>query len=230
MGFDTVRDGQSDVRYSSRMALPILYSFRRCPYAMRARMALLVSGVACELREVKLARKPAAMLDASPKGTVPVLVLKDGRVIDESLDIMRWALGCNDPEGWLTPDASALIVINDGPFKHHLDRYKYPERHGEDPVEHRGAAIALLRPLEMRLSATPYLCGPSRSLADVALFPFIRQFAETDRAFFDALDLPRLQAWLVGHLESELFAQAMARHEPWSPGQAPVYLKFSGVG
>ena len=193
-------------------------------------MALLISGVVCELREVKLARKPTAMLDASPKGTVPVLVLEGGRVIDESLDIMRWALGSRDPEGWLAPDASALIVINDGPFKHHLDRYKYPERHREDPVDHRDAAIALLKPLEARLTATAYLCGPSRSLADVALFPFIRQFAETDRVYFDALELPRLQEWLAGHLESDLFTQAMVRHEPWSPGRAPVYLKFSGGG
>ena len=197
---------------------------------MRARMALLAAGVVCELREVKLARKPAAMLDASPKGTVPVLVLEEGRVIDESLDIMRWSLGRHDPEGWLAPDASALIVINDGPFKHHLDRYKYPERHGEDPVEHRGAAIALLKPLEVRLGANAFLCGPSRSLADVALFPFIRQFAETDRAYFDALDLPRLREWLAAHLAWELFTQTMERHEPWSPGQAPVYLKFSGGG
>ncbi len=212
------------------MAFPILYSFRRCPYAMRARMALLAAGVVCELREVKLARKPAAMLDASPKGTVPVLVLEDGRVIDESLDIMRWALARNDPEGWLTASASALIVINDGPFKHHLDRYKYPERYGEDPVQHRDAAIALLKPLEARLSAHAFLSGPSRSLADVALFPFIRQFAETDRTFFDAFALPRLQAWLAGHLQSDLFTQAMVRREPWSPGQAPVYLKFSGRG
>lgn len=197
---------------------------------MRARMALLISGVVCELREVKLARKPAAMLDASPKGTVPVLVREDGRVIDESLDIMRWALGRHDPEGWLLPDASALIVINDGPFKHHLDRYKYPERHGEDPVEHRDAAIALLKPLEARLSANAFLCGPSRSLADIALFPFIRQFAETDRTYFDALDLPRLREWLAGCLAWEVFTQAMERHEPWSQGQAPVYLKFSGGG
>lgn len=197
---------------------------------MRARIALLVSGVVCELREVKLARKPAAMLDASPKGTVPVLVLNDGRVIDESLDIMRWALQRNDPEQWLAADAAALIVINDGPFKHHLDRYKYPERYGEDPLEHRHAAIALLRPLEARLTAHAYLCGPTRSLADVALFPFIRQFAETDRAFFDGLDLPLLQAWLAGHLDSPLFAQAMARHEPWSSGGAPVYLGSRPVG
>lgn len=212
------------------MTFPILYSFRRCPYAMRARMGLLTAGVVCELREVKLARKPAAMLDASPKGTVPVLVLEDGRVIDESLDIMRWALGRNDPEGWLLLDASALIVINDGPFKHHLDRYKYSERHGEDPVEHREAGVALLRPLEARLSVNAFLCGPSRSLADIALFPFIRQFAETDRAYFDALDLPRLREWLAGHLALDLFAQAMERRDPWSPGQAPVYLKFSGAG
>ena len=122
---------------------PILYSFRRCPYAMRARMALTVSATRCELREVRLSAKPAAMLAASPKGTVPVLVLPDGRVIDESLDIMRWALASNDPEGWLTRDDAALIALNDGPFKHDLDRYKYPDRHDADPIIHRASGARL---------------------------------------------------------------------------------------
>jgi len=212
------------MRYLSGMDVPILYSFRRCPYAMRARMALLVGGVVCELREVKLAKKPTAMVEASPKGTVPVLVLADGRVIDESLDIMYWALGRNDPEQWLAADAAAVIMINDGPFKHHLDRFKYPERYGEDPIEHRDAAITLLRSLEVRLADRAYLGGSVRSFADIALFPFIRQFAETDRAFFDGLDLPALQAWLAAHLDSALFSEAMVRHEPWAPGDAPVYL------
>jgi len=165
--------------------LPILYSFRRCPYAIRARLALLASGTVCEIREVKLSAKPAEMLALSPKATVPVLLSPDGRVIEESLDIMRWALARNDPEGWLDRSDELLIACNDGPFKHHLDRYKYPDRHDADPAEHRAAALDLLRPLEARLLASPYLCGDAMGLADAALMPFVRQFAQTDLAWFD---------------------------------------------
>lgn len=203
---------------------PILYSFRRCPYAMRARLALLVSGQRVELREILLRDKPAAMLAASPKGTVPVLLLPDGRVIDESLDIMRWALARHDPENWLAGEDAALIATNDGPFKHHLDRYKYPERHGSDPSFHRAAALELLADPERRLTRTPYLCGARRSLADMALFPFIRQFAATDRSWFETQAPPRLKAWLAGHLESDLFVRAMVRPTPWRAGDAPVTL------
>ena len=150
-------------------ALPILYSFRRCPYAMRARMALWVAGVRVELREVKLAAKPPELIAASSKATVPVLVLADGTVIDESLAIMRWALAQNDPEGWLAGDEPALIAVNDGAFKHHLDRAKYPGRYEEDgATDHRTAALALLEPLEARLAAAPCLCGETRSLTDIA--------------------------------------------------------------
>ena len=178
---------------------------------MRARLALLVSETGFELREIKLSAKPPEMLAASPKGTVPVLVLSDGHVIDESIDIMRWALGRHDPEHWLDGDDAALIAANDGAFKHHLDRYKYPERHGSDPVEHRAAALALLVPLEDRLSRQPYLCGASRSLTDAALMAFVRQFAATDRAWFDGQPLPAVQRWLADQLESPLFERVMAR-------------------
>jgi glutathione S-transferase len=211
------------------MDLPILYSFRRCPYAMRARLALLVSETDCEIREVKLANKPAAMLAASPKGTVPVLILQDGLVQDESLDIMRWALAQNDPENWLSGDSAELIAANHGPFKHHLDRYKYPDRHGSDPAQHRAAAIELLRPLEERLSSTLYLCGATRTLTDMAIMPFVRQFAQTDRTYFDGLTLPGLQAWLARHLASPLFTQAMARPNAWKPGDAAIYLRTSSM-
>ena len=197
------------------MTEPVLYSFRRCPYAMRARMALIASGIACEIREVKLRDKPPEMLAASPKGTVPVLVLPDGKVIDESIDIMRWALALNDPELWLAGDDEVLIATNDGAFKHHLDRYKYADRHDTDPAEHRAAGLAILRDLEARLSATPYLCGDSRTLADIAIMPFVRQFAETDRSWFDAQLLPRLQRWLAALRASTLFAAAMVRREVW---------------
>ncbi|ABC63768.1 glutathione S-transferase [Erythrobacter litoralis] len=202
--------------------LPILYSFRRCPYAMRARMALWIGGTTCELREVKLADKPAAMLEASPKGTVPILALHDGRVLDESLDIMRWALDQRDPEGWLAGDDTALVARNDGPFKHHLDRYKYSTRHDTDPLEHRAAGLVSLQDLDARLEYQPQLCGPKRTLADIALFPFVRQFANHDRAWFDALDLPHLQSWLDGHLASDLFAAIMPKFAPWRDGDEPV--------
>lgn len=209
-------------RADAARALPILYSFRRCPYAMRARIALIASGTRCEIREVALARKPAAMLAASPKGTVPVMILADGTVIDESLGIARWALGRDDPEHWLAGDDAALIAANDGPFKHHLDRYKYPERHGSEPHAHRAAGTALLGDLDARLARTAQLCGDHRTLADIALMPFVRQFAETDRGYFDALPLPGLRRWLAGHLASPLFAQAMVRLVPWQAGDAPI--------
>ena len=195
--------------------LPILYSFRRCPYAMRARLALLVSGTTCVLREVKLSAKPGALREASPKATVPVVVTPAGEVIDESRDIMRWALGHSDPQGWLASADDPLIAANDGPFKHALDRYKYPHRYDSDPEEHRKAGLALLQALEDRLAHQPHLGGETMGMVDAATFPFVRQFAHTDRDWFAAQDLPRVQAWLAGHKESELFARAMVKRAPW---------------
>lgn len=197
---------------------PILYSFRRCPYAMRARMALKASGLFYEHREILLRDKPPSMLAASPKGTVPVVVLPDGEVIDESLDVMRWALAQNDPENWLAPGDSMfdLIAENDGPFKHHLDRYKYANRYeGAVSSEHRSAGLAFLKTLDDRLSGEGQLFGDAVSLADIAIFPFVRQFANTDRDWFDAQDLPQLQGWLAGHLASPRFAAIMEKHEVW---------------
>ena len=191
------------------MAEPVLYSFRRCPYAMRARMALLVSNSVFEIREVKLSDKPAELIAASPKATVPVLVLPEGRVIDESLDIMRWALGRHDPEHWLDGDDHALIEANDGAFKHHLDRYKYPERYGADAAEHRASGLLMLASLEARLTFRKFLCGEHRSLADVAIMPFVRQFAQVDRLWFDAQLLTAVQRWLSVQLASPLFARTM---------------------
>jgi glutathione S-transferase len=201
---------------------PVLYSFRRCPYAMRARLALAISGMACALREVKLSAKPPAMLVASPKGTVPVLVLPDGQVIDESLDIMRWALAHRDPEGWLARDDAEWIAINDGPFKQDLDRYKYPERHGMDGLAHRERGLDFLRAMDGRLAGAGQLCGGARGLADAAILPFVRQFASVDRDWFAEQPLPHLKVWLAGHLGSALFHTVMIRRAPWSPGDPPV--------
>ncbi len=202
--------------------LLILYSFRRCPYAMRARLALLVSGQVCEIREVALRSKPAEMLAASPKATVPVLVLENGRVIDESIDIMRWALAHADPELWLAGDDAELIAQNDGPFKHHLDRYKYPHRYDVDPLMHRAMGFEILRGLEARLLKSTHLCGETRSLTDMALMPFVRQFAATDREWFSAQSVPRLQHWLAGHERSALFQGVMVRFPVWQLGDAPT--------
>jgi len=197
-------------------------------------MALYVAGVQCELREVVLKNKPAEMLALSSKATVPVLSLPDGRVIDESLDMMYWALHeSNVPQQWLfSADASvnemlALIRMNDGLFKFHLDRYKYPERFelaSRDACEHFQQACEFLCELERQLKQSPFLFGSHASLADVALFPFIRQFAAVDREAFKALPFTCLQQWLSGWLADELFQQIMVKRTPWKPGDAAVYL------
>ena len=210
-------------------ALPILYSFRRCPYAMRARLALAVSCVDYELREVSLKSKPTDFLSASPKGTVPVLVLPGGQVIDESLDIMRWALAQNDPDGWLkhpVDEMLALIAGNDGHFKHALDRYKYPNRYpresGADTqafaLGHRLKAANWLTKLESRLSQS-WLFGSQPSLADMATLPFVRQFAHTDAVWFATEPWPMLQTWLARFEASALFEAVMAKQEPWQQVQ-----------
>lgn len=189
---------------------------------MRARLALAISRTPCELREIKLSAKPPALLVASPKGTVPVLVLPDGKVIDESLDIMRWAMLKQDPEGWLERDDPELIARNDGPFKHDLDRYKYPERHGTNALVHRERGLDFLRLIDGRLAGEGQLHGAARGLTDAAIMPFVRQFAAIDGDWFTAQPLPHLKVWLAGHLESALFQMIMMRNAPWSPGDPPV--------
>jgi glutathione S-transferase len=201
---------------------PILYSFRRCPYAIRARLALLASHTVCIIREVKLSAKPVEMLLASPKATVPVLVLPDGAVIEQSLDIMWWALARYDPTGWLDHDSAHLIEVNDGPFKHHLDRVKYPDRYGSDVDMHRVACLDILRSLEERLATDRYLCGDAMSLADAAILPFVRQFASIDRGWFDAQPLPHVRRWLDGLVASDLFDAAMVRLAPWRAGDPDI--------
>jgi len=192
----------------------LLYSFRRCPYAMRARLALRYSGVAVRIIEVSLKAKPAEMLALSPKGTVPVLSV-EGRVIEESLEIMQWALAQHDPDDWLLqgdPAVLALIAENDQVFKHHLNRYKYAERYPEQPMEHyRAEGEVFLQKLEGLLAEREYLLAEHPSLADAALAPFVRQFAHVDREWFAGTPYQRLQIWLQRFLESPLFTAVMAK-------------------
>ena len=213
--------------------MPVLYSFRRCPYAMRARMALLVSKIPVRLREVVLRDKPEEMIATSPKATVPVLLLPEGQVIDESLAIMHWALERNDPENWRHDSATetALIAEADGPFKENLDRYKYPTRYENvDALEHRAGGLTFLEKLDGLIQASGQLMGARPSLADHAIFPFVRQFANNDRDWFDQLPLSALQKWLSDHLASPLFATTMAKYPQWMSGDVePVFtLEVAG--
>ena len=223
---------------------PILYSFRRCPYAIRARLALAAAGlrpgVNLELREVHLQAKPPELLEASAKGTVPVLVLPDGRVLDESLGIMHWALARSDPHRWLggwgpaqLAAMEALITANDGPFKHHLDRFKYPDRYpGEAFEAHRQAGLAILRSWSPRLEPGGWLLGRRPSLADWALLPFVRQFRLVDPAGFDAEpQIEALQAWLGSFLAGPELAAAL--EQPWAARAAwrsPGWLYHLALG
>jgi glutathione S-transferase len=196
---------------------PLLYTYRRCPYAMRARMALLQAAVAFDAHEIALRDKPAALLEASPKGTVPVLVLPGAGVIDQSLDIMRWALAPSDASAWWHRAQSdvcqAFIARVDGPFKQQLDAYKYPERHaGQDRAGPRDeAAAGLLQALERRLAQQRFLGGAEPCAADLAVFPFVRQFRAVDDTWFDAQAWPAMQQWLRGWLASALFERCMRK-------------------
>lgn len=205
--------------------LPILYSFRRCPYAIRARLAIKVSNVQVELREVLLSDKPQEMLACSAKATVPVLQLSDGMVIDESLDIMQWALTQHDPQHWL-PDnpirrgeVNRLIDMNDTEFKHHLDHYKYSDRFPEQSMlSYRKQAEEFLLQLDKILQQQPYLTGCTISLADIALLPFIRQFANVDKTWFYQTSYKKLQTWLDHLLATTLFNDVMKKYPRWQAG------------
>ena len=197
---------------------------------LRARMALRIGGASYEHREVVLRDKPPEMLEVSPKGTVPVLVLADGSVIDESSQIMRWALDRNDPEGWLERDDAGLIERNDGPFKHDLDRYKYPDRHDSDALEHRQRGMEFLTMLDARLADHAHLCGSQRGIVDAAIMPFVRQFAAVDSEWFAAQPIPRLQNWLVENLASSLFEAVMLRVAAWQPGEETLSPSLDLVG
>ena len=221
---------------------PLLYTYRRCPYAMRARMALLVAGISFDAHEIVLRDKPAAMLAASPKGTVPVLVLPSGQVLEQSWDIVAWALTHEsadaEAQAWWsraqTPENLELLQRNDGDFKHHLDRYKYPERFTQDTTYtattdgrtfHREQAVAvLLHELERRLVEHDFLGGAQPCAADIGIFPFVRQFAAVDPVWFDALPHGRVQGWLTHWLQSPLFEACMQK----LPSNAVVRYPGSG--
>jgi glutathione S-transferase len=210
--------------------LPVLYSFRRCPYAMRARMAVSYSAITVELREVVLRDMPAALLACSPKGTVPVLVLPDGAVLEESRDIIDWALAKNDPDDWLPVPGNALgeqprQLVNtcDTSFKQQLDYYKYAERYPQHSADYyRSQGQVFLGQLQQRLEKHDWLCGDRMTVADVSIFPFVRQFANVDKAWFDQTPYLRLQAWLERLLCSQLFTSVMDKYPQWQEGDLAV--------
>ena len=207
--------------------LPILYSFRRCPYAMRARLSLTYAGTICELREVVLRDKPAQMIALSPKATVPVLQLPDGQVIDESYDIIKWSLTQNDPDGWqqFIPQADVLVDENDGPFKSALDKYKYASRFPEHRPEHyRDQGEVFLKKLDRILQVSPFLLSNRQTIADIAILPFIRQFAHVDKAWFLGTPYPGLQRWMAAQLDSENYKTVMKKYPQWLIGDKPIYF------
>ncbi|WP_367104216.1 glutathione S-transferase [uncultured Psychrobacter sp.] len=204
-----------------------LYSFRRCPYAMRARLAILFADLQVELREIVLKNKPPQMLTISPKGTVPVLQLSGGTVIEESREIMMWALDQNDPQGLLDTkvlaQANALISRNDNEFKYWLDRYKYADRHPDmTQTEYRQQGEVFLQVLEELLAKNTYLLGESITLVDIGIMPFVRQFAHVDRDVFYNLPYPNLQRWLQEWLAHPIFLRVMTKYPPWQEGDEIV--------
>jgi len=201
--------------------LPILYSFRRCPYAIRARLALYAAKIIHEHREIRLKDKPLEMLAISPKGTVPVLQLEGGVVLEESLDIMNWAFQAPA----LSLEDQGIITENDTSFKYALDRYKYPGRYFEEPgISYRKHCEAFLKKLEGRLHS--FLTGNTASLVDMAIFPFIRQFAMVDPEWFKEQPYPRLKIWLDFLISISLFQQVMQDYPVWTLKNQPVIIAF----
>lgn len=213
------------------MDTPVLYSFRRCPYCMRAHMALKYAGLKIELREVDLKDYPPQALEISPKATVPVLQLSDGSVIDESWDILKWALAQNDPDNWMGSDdeylldAEILIETNDFSFKEDLDHYKYADRYPEHSAEHyRQACEQFIEELEDMLAENEYLLADQITLADIGVFPFIRQFSLVDKEWFDKAPYPHVRDWLNKLVKTPLFQQVFQKHIIWKQGATAIYL------
>ena len=196
---------------------------------MRARMAIAISGQQVEFREVILRDKPQSMIELSPKGTVPVLSLSSGQVIDESLDVIDWALKLNDPDNWLRSNksekSSKLIHTNDNEFKHHLDRYKYSKRYNnENPLAHREKCLIFINELEEQLGYSQFLYDDKISALDISILPFIRQFRITDMNWFDSLAKPNIQNWLMKFLESKLFKSIMIKYDKWEKGDEKIFF------
>ena len=213
------------------MNTPVLYSFRRCPYCMRAHMALKKSGIKVELREVKLSDMPEEATTISPKATVPILVLPDGSFIDESLDIVKWALEQNDPDKWLGEnkehllDIEMLVETNDFSFKEDLDHYKYADRHPEKTeVEYRQACEEFIEELEEMLTENSYLLTDKLTAADISVFSFVRQFSMVDKDWFDQAPYPKVQQWLDEIVSSKFFQSVFQKHDIWQRGDSPIYL------
>jgi len=203
------------------MNLPILYSFRRCPYAMRARMALILASKQCELREILLKNKPDHMVEISPKGTVPVLQLPD-KVLDESLDIISWATVSNLDNVHIFSKTEEtlymeLVHLFDTKFKHHLDRYKYSSRYGADPGEHQEECKIILENLDAKINPSPWVFGPQVSLLDISILPFIRQCKIANPEWFDAQQFKKVIGLLDYFEQDNLFIQAMQKYELWDP-------------
>jgi glutathione S-transferase len=224
------------------MTLPVLYSLRNCPYAMRARLAIYKSKQTVELRDVVLKHKPPEMIAASSKATVPILVLATAQVIDESLEVMLWALGESDPDNLLrienskqsvslnetkpsieTKDILKLIDLFDSEFIPCLDAYKCAKRYHESNLkECRHACEVYIQKLEHRLSLHKYLIDDNESMADIALLPFIRKFAKVERQWYRQSSYPNIRHWLNQYLQSALFNKVMAQHPLWSFGQPAI--------
>jgi len=200
-------------------ALPVLYSFRRCPYAMRARLAIAYSGIQVNLREIELKNKPTELLDISPKATVPVLQCTDGTIIDESRDIMAWALQQHDPDNWLESIAHPLMDENDNSFKKALDCYKYADRFPEYSQDHyRQNGELFLEKIEKLLKNHTFIQNNHLSFVDIAIFPFIRQFYFVNKEWFESANYPHLNTWLQAHLNSNLFSKIMQKYPAWQAG------------
>jgi glutathione S-transferase len=211
--------------------IPILYSFRRCPYCMRAHMALKYTGLKIILRDVKLSNLPEEALAVSPHATVPSLVIGKDEYMDESWDIVKWATQQNDPENWLgesnkyLQDAEMLVETNDFSFKEDLDHYKYADRHPEHPMEYyRQRCEEFLEELNETLEENTFLLAERITIADIAVFPFIRQFAMVDKSWFDKSPYPELQRWLDFMLDTEWFKEAFKKYKTWKPGSEDIYL------
>ncbi len=229
---ERVSDKNLDKNLSPKNTLPVLYSLQNCPYAMRARLTLLLSEQDIIIRAITLKDKPQTMLKASPKGTVPVLVLTDGTVIEESMEIMLWALEQSDPNNLLPQDKPdiqqaiiKLIQRGDDEFKHPLEQYRAAKRYHRDSEIHwREQCESFIEELEQRLSTNSYFVGNSASLADYSFIPFMRQFGRVDRKWFANAPYPNVKAWLSTQLQSRLYAKMMTKHPLWHEEAADTFL------